>query len=93
MMNGFVVYNLPPKSKLQHTSGGPFKTSNKLLITEPVIMIMLMECYYISEMQPPTGIPQVIYEHGEPWWNDDVNRGKLQTHPPELSGSLTTVIW
>jgi hypothetical protein len=55
MMNGFVVYNLPPKSKLQHTSGGPFKTSNKLLITEPVIMIMLMECYYISEMQPPTG--------------------------------------
>jgi hypothetical protein len=26
----------------------------------------------VSELRPPTGllfIPQVIYEHGEPWWN------------------------
>jgi hypothetical protein len=36
-------------------------------------------------------IPQVIYEHGEPWWND-VDRGKLLTHPPELSGSHTSTV-
>jgi hypothetical protein len=30
-------------------------------------------------------IPKVIYEHGEPWWNNDVNRRKLLIHPPELS--------
>jgi hypothetical protein len=30
-------------------------------------------------------IPQVmIYDHGEPWWNDDVDRGKLPTLPPDL---------
>jgi hypothetical protein len=25
----------------------------------------------------------VIYEYGEPWWNDN-DRGKLLTRPPEL---------
>jgi hypothetical protein len=34
-------------------------------------------------------IPQVIYEHGEPWWND-INRGKLLICPQELSGSPLT---
>jgi hypothetical protein len=32
-------------------------------------------------------ILQVIYEHGGPRWNDDVDRGKLLTSPPEPSGS------
>jgi hypothetical protein len=32
-------------------------------------------------------ISQVIYELGEPWWND-MNRGKLLIHPPVVSGSL-----
>jgi hypothetical protein len=27
----------------------------------------------------------------ENWWND-INREKLQIHPPELSGNSTTVI-
>jgi hypothetical protein len=31
----------------------------------------------------------VIYEHGEQWWND-INRGKLPIHPPELSGNPTS---
>jgi hypothetical protein len=26
----------------------------------------------------------VIYEHRDPWWNDDVNRGKLLICPLEL---------
>jgi hypothetical protein len=37
------------------------------------MMIMLMERDYVSELQPPVGIllvPQVIYERGEPSWND-----------------------
>jgi hypothetical protein len=33
-------------------------------------------------------IPQVIYEQGEPWWND-TDRTKLLIHPPELSGNPT----
>jgi hypothetical protein len=34
-------------------------------------------------------ISQVIYEHGEPWWNDN-DRGKLLICPPELSGNPTS---
>jgi hypothetical protein len=40
---------------------------------------------------PPTGllfIPQVIYEHGEPWWNG-IKRGNL-INPSEFSGSPTS---
>jgi hypothetical protein len=29
----------------------------------------------------------VTYDRGESWWNDDVNRGKLLIHPPELSSN------
>jgi hypothetical protein len=34
---------------------------------------MLMGWDYVSELLPPMGllfISQVIYEYGEPWWND-----------------------
>jgi hypothetical protein len=37
------------------------------------MLIMSMGCDYVSELRQPTGllfIPQVIYEHEEPWWND-----------------------
>jgi hypothetical protein len=38
--------------------------------------------------------PQVTSEHGEPWWNDAVNRRKLLIRPPELSGNpASSVIW
>jgi hypothetical protein len=30
--------------------------------------------------------PFVIYEHGEPWWND-IGRRKIMIRPPELSGN------
>jgi hypothetical protein len=46
-----------------------------------------MEWDYVSEMRSPTGIlfiPQVIYEHGESWWNNIIRR-KLLFCPPELS--------
>jgi hypothetical protein len=33
--------------------------------------------------------PQVLYEHGEPWWNY-INRGELLIHPLELSGNRTS---
>jgi hypothetical protein len=38
-----------------------------------LFMIMSMGWGYVSELRIPTGllfIPQVIYECGEPWWND-----------------------
>jgi hypothetical protein len=52
---------------------------------------MLMGWDYISELQAQRGllfIPQVIYEHGKPWWNDN-DREKLLIHPLELSGNFT----
>jgi hypothetical protein len=60
-----------------------------------IIIIMLIGWDYTSELPPPTCllfIPQVTYEHGEPWW-DDINRGKLLIHPPEFSGNPTAVIY
>jgi hypothetical protein len=43
-------------------------------------MMMSMGWDCVSELRLPTGvllIPQVIHEHGEPWWND-VDRGNFQ---------------
>jgi hypothetical protein len=57
-------------------------------------MIMSMGYDYISELWPPSSllfIPQVIYKHGKPWWNN-VDRGKLLIHPPELCGNPTSSI-
>jgi hypothetical protein len=56
------------------------------------MLIMSIGRDYISELQPPTGllfIPQVIYEHGETWWND-IDRGKILIRQPEFSGSPTS---
>jgi hypothetical protein len=67
----------------------------KLMITI-IIIIMSTGRDYVSELRSQTGllfIPQVIYEPGEPWWND-VDRGKHLVISPDLSGSHTsTVIW
>jgi hypothetical protein len=55
-------------------------------------MIMLMGWVCVSELRPPIRlfISQVIYEHGEPWWND-IDRGKLLSFvkilPAESSSS------
>jgi hypothetical protein len=48
---------------------------------------MSMVLDYVSELRPPTGllsIPQVMYEHGEPRWND-IDRRK----PKNLEKSLS----
>jgi hypothetical protein len=34
-------------------------------------------------------IPQVIYEHGKPWWNY-TDRGKFLICPPQPSGNPTS---
>jgi hypothetical protein len=52
---------------------------------------MTMGWHYVSELQAPTSllsIPQVIYEHGEPWWN--IDRGQPKIHPRELSCNPTS---
>jgi hypothetical protein len=57
-----------------------------------IIIIMSMGRHYVSELWPRTGlffIPHAIYEHEEPWWND-IDRGKLQIRPPELSLNSTS---
>jgi hypothetical protein len=49
----------------------------------------------MSDLKPPTCllfIPQVIYEHGELWWND-IDRRKLLICPQELFDNPTAVIW
>jgi hypothetical protein len=46
---------------------------------------------YVSERRPPTGlllIPQVIYEHGEQWWNN-TDREELLICPPDLIANVT----
>jgi hypothetical protein len=50
------------------------------------MVIMSVGRDYVFEVRRPEDllfIPQMIYKHGEPWWND-VNRGKLLIHLPEL---------
>jgi hypothetical protein len=42
---------------------------------------------YFFELRPPTGllvILQVIYEHGEPWWNN-IDRGNWVFHQKSLT--------
>jgi hypothetical protein len=51
---------------------------------------MSLSC--VSEQRPPTDllfIPQLLYEHVESKWND-IDRGKILIHPPELCGSSTS---
>jgi hypothetical protein len=58
---------------------------------------------YVSELRPLTGllfIPQMIYESGEPRWND-IDKGKteklaekpvpMQLYPPQIPHGLTQV--
>jgi hypothetical protein len=48
---------------------------------------MLMGEDYVCELQPPTSllfIPQMIYEYGEPWWND-IDRRKPKISEQILS--------
>jgi hypothetical protein len=55
-----------------------------------MLLLMLTGWDYVSELRPPTGllfIPQVIYEYGEPRWND-MDSGKLN-NPPELCDNST----
>jgi hypothetical protein len=43
----------------------------------------------VTQLRSPPGllfIPQMICEHGEPWWNN-IDRGKLLILAPELSGN------
>jgi hypothetical protein len=59
---------------------------NKIVRLYMMITIMSMGSYCVFELRP-TGllfILQVLYEHGEPWWND-IDRGNIC--PRELSGN------
>jgi hypothetical protein len=52
------------------------------------MMMMSMGCDYISDMQAPMGllfIPQVIYEHGEPWWNHIERENSLFVYQSSLA--------
>jgi len=60
-----------------------------LWLIDWLIMSMGWDC--VSELRPPMGllfIPQVIYERGEPWWNN-ISRENL-IHPPKLSCNSTS---
>jgi hypothetical protein len=51
------------------------------------LLFMLVASDYVSELRPTTVllfIHQVIYEHGEPWWND-IDRGKPKNSKKKLS--------
>jgi hypothetical protein len=51
-------------------------------------MMMSMVWHHVSELRPPTGIlfiPQVIYQYGEPWWNDIGRRNSRLAHQSSLA--------
>jgi hypothetical protein len=57
-----------------------------------LIFFMSMGRGYVSELRPPTPLlfsPEMIYEHGEPWWND-TDRRKFLIRPPELCGNCSS---
>jgi hypothetical protein len=73
-----------------------FSTSTRQNYFHTIILMMItsMRWDYVCELRQPTGLllmPQVIYEHGEPWWND-MGRRKLLIRPPELSGNTTITV-
>jgi hypothetical protein len=76
----YTVYDLT-------TAGNDGKEGNRRILLDYIMMIrMSMGSVYVFEMWPPTSllfIPQVTYEHGEPWWNDI--GGEFLIRPPELS--------
>jgi hypothetical protein len=48
-------------------------TTVYLVLLDAVMMVVMssMGRDYVSELWPPVGllfIPQVVHEHGEPWW-------------------------
>jgi hypothetical protein len=50
-------------------------------------VFMPMGLDFVTELLPPTGllfIPHMIYESGEPWWND-INRRKPKNLEKNLS--------
>jgi hypothetical protein len=61
-------------------------------------MVMRIEDDYVDGVRTAATarllfIPQVIYKHGEPWWNN-IDRGKLLIRPPEISDNpASRVIW
>jgi hypothetical protein len=53
-------------------------------------MFISMESDYVSELLPLTDvlfIPQMIYENGEPWWND-IDRGTQKKSKKTLSQAV-----
>jgi hypothetical protein len=62
------------------------------IMSRQLMMFTSMGWDYVSELRLPTDllfIPQVIYEHGEPWRND-IDSRILLFSPPELSGKHTS---
>jgi hypothetical protein len=86
-LNQFILSTIASK---HHT----YRKTVYIAIIMVIMMVMVtsMGREYVSELRLPTGllfIPQVIYKHGEPWWNE-VDRGQLMIRPPELSGNPTS---
>jgi hypothetical protein len=68
---------------------------NSMLLLLLLFMSMGWDCLWL---RPPTGllfIAQVIYEYGEPWWND-IHRGHRRTRTgtcPSATFSTTNPTW
>jgi hypothetical protein len=63
-----------------------------MMMKKKMMMIMSLGWDHVSELWLQLDllfIPQMIYDHGEPWWND-ISRGRLLIHLPELSGNPTS---
>jgi hypothetical protein len=62
-----------------------------------LLLFMSMGWNYVSELWPPTGllfIPQMIYEYGEPQWNDtdgENRRSRIKNCPSTTLSTTNTV--
>jgi hypothetical protein len=58
-------------------------------------MFISMESDYVSELRPLTGllfILQMVYENGEPWWND-IDRATQKNSKKTLSKVVPWLRW
>jgi hypothetical protein len=81
-----LVYHIDGDAEVRHRclSRGFIQT---LIFKELLLLFMSMGWDYISELRPPMdllNIPQMIYEDGEPRWND-IDRGNLKNCEKNLS--------
>jgi hypothetical protein len=87
---GHINHSLSTCKILCHKRGKFIENHDSLL----KMLFMSMGWDDVSEMRPPRGllfIPQMTYEHGEPWWNDTDRVKTCELEKNCLRATLSTI--